>query len=761
MSLLEQELTSYRGYTLDPFQREAIQALAAGDSVLVSAPTGTGKTLIADYLTELSFKRDRHIVYTAPIKALSNQKFKEFKALLGEEHVGILTGDVVVNPGAPVLIMTTEIFRNLLHADRARLASVSHVIFDEVHYIDDPMRGSVWEESLIFMPSDMRFLGLSATIPNVDELARWIQSIQGRPVRVITHAERAVPLEHRLFEQALGECTKKQLERRYKRYAARFGVTSSGYVAASFESTRHVDLVKHIVPDLLPTLFFAFSRRKCESYAYELALTQAFLDRAEQEEVRRVIAHALERYNGAGQRSVKAAEHLFMKGIAFHHAGLLPVMKDIVEELFERRLVKVLYCTETFAVGLNFPCKTVCFDAMTKWDGTRFRALTNREYFQMAGRAGRRGIDAHGFVYSMVDFNFYNPKEFPTMREDDVEPISSRFTLTYNSVLNLVKNYERREIESILRRNFASYQAQGARAGYQRELDQLTEELRGLLGDLTVDDAERLLKLFEVEQRLNRIEQRRARRHGAGGRPWGASAKEARNLKRELARLQEHELSDEQVEAFRARAGAYRRVEARLSALQRTLYALPGEDSFIKEFEEKRALLEAMDYIRDESLTARGEFAAQIHGNELLVTELFFRGLFHDWDEDEVNALAASMEHEPRKGEERTQHKAFELGPVKRALQLIEKMERAYLGHSPTVFNDHLAMAAKVWSEGATFGEAVAQAGVDEGDLVFGFRRAIDVLRQVRQAAKGDEALGAKLSKCIEKMDRDEVAILL
>ena len=190
--MLHQGMLTYRGYTLDAFQREAIEALVAGDSVLVSAPTGTGKTLIADYLTEVTFKANKQVVYTAPIKALSNQKFKEFKALLGEENVGILTGDIVVNPQATVLIMTTEIFRNLLHTDRDRLSPVSHVIFDEIHYIDDPVRGSVWEESLIFMPPEMRFLGLSATIPNIGELARWIERIQDRQVRVITHHTRAV-----------------------------------------------------------------------------------------------------------------------------------------------------------------------------------------------------------------------------------------------------------------------------------------------------------------------------------------------------------------------------------------------------------------------------------------------------------------------------------------------------------------------------------------------------------------------------------------
>lgn len=760
--MLHHQTMTYRGYTLDAFQQEAIEALDAGESVLVSAPTGTGKTLIADYLTEATFKANRQVVYTAPIKALSNQKFKEFKALLGEEHVGILTGDIVVNPQATVLIMTTEIFRNLLHTDRERLEPVSHVIFDEIHYIDDPARGSVWEESLIFMPPQMRFLGLSATIPNIGELARWIERIQGRPVRVVTHSVRAVPLEHRLFEHTLGECTLKRLEKRYRRYAARFGTTSSGTVAAKFEVTRHIDLVKHIAPDLLPCLFFTFSRRKCEINAKELAEHFRWTDAREEEQVREVAERTLQRYEGAGERSLREILPLLLKGIAYHHAGLLPVVKDVVEELFERRLIKVLYCTETFAVGLNFPCRTVCFDAVTKWDGSRFRSLTNREYFQMAGRAGRRGIDEKGYVFTAVDFNFFNPREFPSMREDEVEPIESRFTLSYNTVLNLVKNYDRPQIESILNRNFASFQMDEAKRRYRQELRRLEKEQRELLGDLSPRDAESALEFFERERALARLENQLYRKEALGERRGlKALRREIRGHQQALRQLEQHGLSAQMRERFREKAKAYRRVSARMERVEKLLAQLPPEDAFIDEFEDKLALLEALDYVREGELTARGLFAAEINGSELLVTELFFRGVFHDWDEHAINALAASMDYEPRKGEDRRRHKAFDAGVVKRTAELISKMERVYLGYSTIEFYDHLAEAAAMWSGGAAFSDVVAASGTDEGDVVFAFRRAIDVLRQVRQAAKQDEFLAAKLSHCIELMDRDEVSILL
>lgn len=705
-TLIYDTIATYRGLTLDPFQQEAIRSVEAGQSVLISAPTGTGKTLVADYIIEKSFREGRRVVYTAPIKALSNQKFKEFKRLLGDEHVGILTGDVVIQPEAPILIMTTEIFRNLLHTDRHRLSDVAYVIFDEIHYIDDPHRGSVWEESLIFMPDEMRFLGLSATIPNVDELAEWIESVHGRPVAVIRHGERAVPLKHHLFERSLGICDRDRVMKRYKRRAQRMGTTDSGRIRANMDPTTHLDLLQEIVPEYLPILFFTFSRRRCESHAKDAAEVHNLLNDEERAQVRRVLDSYAERHPGAGARRLIEIEPLLMRGIAYHHAGMLPLVKDVVEDLFEAKLIRLLYCTETFAVGLNFPCRTVCFDAVTKWDGTAFRALSNREYFQMAGRAGRRGLDEVGYVFTVVDFNFFSPAEFPTMSEDDVEPLRSRFTLTYNTVLNLVANYSPEEIHDVLEKNFASYQT-------RRRMEYLEKQL--------------LLVEAQLAAAPQKGKSRRQRRAAEDGKPSLNPAK----LKR-------------------------RRV-----SLKRQLRELGGTAAFHAEFEAKRSLLVALDYLTDDGLTSRGLFAARIYGSELLVTELFFRGVFHDWSADEVNALAVSIDYEPRKGEVRPRKTVFDMGTVLRTVNLLQKMEQLYIGYTLLEFNAHLGQAAFAWSQGATFAEVAQGTQVDEGDLVYAMRRGIDILRQVRNAAREDPSLAAKLSDCIKRMDRDEVSVLL
>jgi superfamily II RNA helicase len=754
-------VSTYRGYTLDPFQIEAIQGIEENVSVLVSAPTGTGKTLIADYLIERAFRSGNSVIYTAPIKALSNQKFKEFKRLLGEQHVGILTGDVVINSEAPILVMTTEILRNLLHQDPGRLDKVSHVIFDEIHYIDDPTRGSVWEESLIFMPPHMLFLGLSATIPNVDELASWISGVQGKAVKVVRHTERAVPLEHRLYVSGRGFTTLKRLKRIYQRYARRLGVLDSGRLAGDFPFTTHLDLMNELTREHLPCLFFAFSRRRCEEHARQLAEHFDYLDAEQKQRVKEIIEEQVARHAGTGMHRLRQLEPLLLRGIGFHHAGLLPVAKDIVEELFEQRLTYVLYCTETFAVGLNFPCKTVCFDSMTKWDGTEFRALTNREYFQIAGRAGRRGIDDRGYVFSLVDMNYFDPDEFPSMREEDVEPLRSRFSLSYNTVLNLVRNYSEAEIEEILQKNFASFQASQERQRLREEIAALEKKREALKGCELMDSPACALLYKRKAQRLKNLERRIKENKPRGRGALKSLRHSARMLKEELERIDPKQCSPQTIAACRAALAEYRSLGARLTALRRDYKRVSPADAYVEEFRLKRSLLEALDYLRGDQLTARGEFAAQINGHELLITELFFRGVFHDWDEDELNALCVSLDYEPRKGDGRARHLAFDESIVRHAMHLIQSMEEAYLGYSEVRLNAHLADVTSRWSRGERFEDIMKGLTVDEGDVVYAFRRAIDILRQVRNATREDAFLAAKMRSAIEKMDRDEVSVLL
>jgi superfamily II RNA helicase len=443
----------FKGLTLDDFQVEAIHHIENHHSVIVSAPTGTGKTLIADYTIDKFLKAKRRVIYTAPIKALSNQKYKDFCNYFGRENVGIMTGDVVINPEAPLLVMTTEIYRNMLLTNDDILLHLSYVIFDEIHYLSDIERGTVWEESLIFSPPEIRFLCLSATIPNSHEFAEWISSIKGHEVKVVYHDTRAVPLSHFIFEKHLGvakvgdftqitDIPRYRICRRGRR----------GKRQQREEPAYHLDLVKEI-EDKMPCIYFVFNRKKCEKYSQELSRIRDYTSKKEKTEIIQIVRSIVTK-EVMQMESYHKLRQCLTRGVAYHHAGLLPNLKEVVEKLFEKGLIYTLYATETFAVGVNMPAKTVCFDGLEKFDGYSFRYLNTKEYFQLAGRAGRRGIDKEGTVIALVDRVHTNAEKVKRLSTKDVEPIISQFRLSYNTVLNLVRHHNDEEIDTILKSNF-------------------------------------------------------------------------------------------------------------------------------------------------------------------------------------------------------------------------------------------------------------------------------------------------------------------
>jgi ATP-dependent RNA helicase DOB1 len=378
----------FKGLQLDKFQEDAIKAIDSNHSVIVSAPTGSGKTLIADYI--ISRDLDKKVIYTAPIKALSNQKYKDFCRDYGEENIGLLTGDIVKNPQANILIMTTEIYRNMLMTDDQTIQDLSYVVFDEIHYISDIERGYVWEESIIFSKKATRFLCLSATIPNAREFADWIQSIKEHEVEVVFQDKRHVPLETSFFDADLGIATLEEIKEiaHIPDYNKVMGGKRQRREPPKTPS--HIELVEEIA-DRLPCLFFCFSRAKCEKMANELFDKAKFQPNTE---IINVMREKIDEMSTevSSLPSARLLRKVLPKGIGFHHAGLIPALKDLVEELFCLGLIKVLYTTETFAVGINMPAKTVCFESLRKFDGYGFRYLTSTEFFPDS-RKGRKERD--------------------------------------------------------------------------------------------------------------------------------------------------------------------------------------------------------------------------------------------------------------------------------------------------------------------------------------------------------------------------------
>ena len=452
---------------LDDFQKQAIEYLEEGSSVIVSAPTGSGKTLIAEYIIDKCLREKKGIIYTAPIKALSNQKFRDFSAKFPNQ-VGIITGDVKINPASSVLIMTTEIFRNYLLQDIDKLRDKEWIIFDEIHYLDDVERGTVWEESIIFLPQNMKMLALSATLPNIDQFIAWIRKIHNHPIKKIEERTRPVPLhfyfqaDNRIFPSL------KELEQHVLKNKEEF-----------FRNNRIDNLIKYLQENnFLPCIYFCFSRAKCERFAQEL-FKYNFLNKEEKIRVREFYNCYIKKFKIQHHHSASLLLPLLENGIAYHHAGLLPPLKEIVERLFTEKLIKVIFTTETFALGINMPSRTVCFDEISKYYRGRIRYLRIRDFYQMAGRAGRRGIDEEGFVFARLKPRKEDGEAIKTITQGSPEPIRSQFNASYATILNLYQDIQEALLE-IYPRTFSYFQSGRKQAREKKILESKLKLLKQL-----------------------------------------------------------------------------------------------------------------------------------------------------------------------------------------------------------------------------------------------------------------------------------------
>ncbi len=416
----------WHGFELYPFQSQAFDSIDAGHSVLVSAPTGAGKTVVAEYAMELCLSRGERVIYTSPVKALSNQKFRDFRATWGD-RVGIMTGDVTIDAQAPALIMTTEIFRNTLFTGNERSLGARWVIMDEIHYIADSDRGTVWEECLMFAPKGVRFIGLSATISNLDQFRDWIQSVREENVDLVITRDRPVPLQHHVYTPQTGPVRPGELRRQAEQPAR----------PRRRDQVRGADLLDWVAENhMLPGLYFCFSRRECEMRAHS-----ATRKRLADNEQRRKLLEAFDAltlmFRVEEDSATPDMRALAAHGVMYHHAGMLPVWKEIVERLFTTGLLRMLFTTETFALGINMPARSVCFSSLRKFNGIEFDWLTPLQYHQMAGRAGRQGLDTEGSVYANVDMARDDMRAVKDVIFGKVPPLVSRFNLPYNAVLRL------------------------------------------------------------------------------------------------------------------------------------------------------------------------------------------------------------------------------------------------------------------------------------------------------------------------------------
>jgi superfamily II RNA helicase len=493
----------------DPFQVEAIDAFDEGNSVLVSAPTGSGKTLVAAYAVDQALAADTKAFYTTPLKALSNQKYAELAERHGHEAVGLLTGDTSLRPRAPIVVMTTEVLRNMLLARSDLLEGLSTVVLDEVHYLQDPYRGGVWEEVLVMSPPEVRFVCLSATVANASELGGWLRSVRG-PTTVVVERRRPITLRHHFAfrrredaEPTLlpllvnGRASPEGLRvdqsvRRtgYIRRTANFGPRGSGRGPLPFRTPRRTELLDLLDDeDLLPAIVFIFSRSACDEAVRQVLRDGVHLTgRAERVEIRRIVEQRTAGLQDEDLAVLGYAEWLegLEAGVAAHHAGLIPAYRETVEALFAAGLLRAVFATETLSLGINMPARSVVIERFTKFGGSGRATLTSGEYAQLTGRAGRRGLDAegHAVVLWSAETTLADVARVATAPPPDLR---SAFRPTYNLCVNLAQRFDRAAAEQILRSSFAQWQADAAAAAAGRPPH----------SDVLVDHLERRLAVLD------------------------------------------------------------------------------------------------------------------------------------------------------------------------------------------------------------------------------------------------------------------------
>ena len=508
-------------FDLDEFQVRAIAALEAGRSVVVCAPTGSGKTLIGEYAIHRAIARGRRVFYTTPLKALSNQKLRDFREMFGFDQVGLLTGDISINRDAPVLVMTTEIFRNMLYGTPigevgTSLTGVEAVVLDECHYMNDRQRGTVWEESIIYCPPEIQLVALSATVANSDQLTDWIHQVHG-PTELIYSDFRPVPLSfHFCNPKGLFPLLDDSQKRIHPRLKPKGG-KMSGRMGGSQRSPKQDSpslpyLVSQLQQrDMLPAIYFIFSRRNCDQ-AIEQVRNFSLVNPDEAARLKQQIDDFLERNPEAGRAG--QVEPLY-HGIAAHHAGILPAWKGLVEELFQQGLIKVVFATETLAAGINMPARTTVISSLSKRTDLGHRLLNASEFLQMAGRAGRRGMDVQGYVVT-AQTQFEGAREAAYLATAEADPLVSQFTPSYGMVLNLLQTHSLEEAQELIERSFGQYLStlylrpqQEAIAQLDAELAQLDAQIESVDWNL-LGQYEKLQERLKEERRLLKILQQQA-----------------------------------------------------------------------------------------------------------------------------------------------------------------------------------------------------------------------------------------------------------
>ena len=745
-------------FELDPFQIEACHALENGKGVLVAAPTGAGKTIIGEFAVDLVINSGGKCFYTTPIKALSNQKFTELCAKYGESKIGLLTGDTSINSEAQIVIMTTEVLRNMIYSNSKTIDDLKYVVMDEVHYLADKFRGAVWEEILIHLSDAVQIISLSATVSNAEEFGEWLQTVRGE-TEVIVSEIRPVPLyQHVLFGNRLldlfGENQKlnpelTRLERdSYRQVRGNWRDKPKGP-----KPLMRSEVIEKLDREgLLPAITFIFSRNNCDAAVRQcLAAGIKLTNTDERKIIRSVIAKNMK--NLAEEDLVVLGYYEWAdaleRGIAAHHAGLLPAFKVTVEELFQQGLVKAVFATETLALGINMPARTVVLERLSKWNGEGHVAISPGEYTQLTGRAGRRGIDIEGNAVILWN-NDLDSTSVGGLASTRTYPLKSSFKPTYNMSINLISQFGSTRARTSLESSLAQFQADKAVVGLAKQIrkneiarDDLFNQskcdqgdfveyssMRAAIKKLETDSKRSKRKRHEIEEEIGSI-RKRMKNHSCHSCPdrenHSRIAERAQRLQREIDGLEE-------------------RINSRTNVIA-------------KRFDRIKIILDKFGYINNDAIAQSGKMLAKIYGEtDLLIAESIQAGVFNQLSPADLVAVISSCIYESRNEEAAKVPR----GEVQNALAVISKIygkiheAESDLNLEPMRSPDFgFCWASHKWASGHSLTSILKGSDLTVGDFVRSMKQIIDLLRQLRAAAPD---LQVVIDQALGKIDRGVIA---
>ncbi len=770
MTDTEQENYGFK-FQLDDFQVEAISCINKNKNVVVCAPTGAGKTVIAEYAIMKALKDGKRLFYTTPLKALSNQKFHDFGQAYGEEKVGLLTGDISINRDAQIVVMTTEVFRNMLYGTtlgkvEENLKNVNFIVLDEVHYMNDEQRGTVWEESIIYCPGYINIIALSATIANAVELTDWINEVHGETYLVDSDF-RPVPLRHFYYSDSCdnrilplfssdGVLNKKiKPEKRHRRY-----------IKTSQKTEKiHVKLIKILnEKDMLPAIYFAFSRKRCNSYIEDCTKLK-LLNNFEERRLSQIIDEYIVD-NPYIARS-KQIEYLY-HGVAAHHAGLLPGWKGLIEKLFQQGLIKVVFATETLAAGINMPARATIISSISKRSDEGHRVLTPSEFLQMSGRAGRRGMDEVGYVVTIGDA-YHHPEEIAELASSTANPLESKFTPRYSMVMNLLQRFTIEEARELILKSFGYYSS----VERLRPLNTELERIEHVIGDIThfkcpysltasdVTEYNKHKNLYIQYRKTFKTLKKQAAQRGFPFAPeveeYGQKTKELENKvkqsKCDICKSYKKHIRD--LEILPRFERKYRRIKEAIEY---------EKDIYWRQFLNLMKVAEMTGHLEDNFPTQKGLMTAAARvENEIFFVELITRGLLDELSCAELAAIICAMVTEEARTNFYPKYKTgkkvrktlFECQDFMRKLW---RLQQEYNVNVTINLSPDYSAFIEQWALGTDWEELVTGSDISEGDLVRIFKRTIDVLRQLTVIPNVNPELVKTAGRAVECINRDPVS---